>query len=163
MQNRIKANTGSIKKILVVCTGNACRSPMAEAFLKKYLRPEDGFVVLSAGVSAISGLTPTGLAVEVMKEEQIDILPYRTKPFSRAFAQASDIILVMSGVHRDFILNEMPEANDKVFLYNEFAGIPKVNNDIEDPIGQSLSVYRSVRDQIKQATEAIVNRIRSGL
>ena len=153
----------SIKKILVVCTGNACRSPMAEGFLKKYLKTEEGFVVLSAGMSATDGFMPTNEAVEVMSENDIDISFYRTKPFSKAFAQSADIILVMSGVHKDFILNMMPEAKDKVFLYNEFAGIKGGSEDIEDPIGQPLSTYKVVRDRIKQATEAIAKRIRGGL
>ncbi len=153
----------SIKKILVVCTGNACRSPMAEGFLKKYLKMEEGFVVLSAGMSATDGFMPTNEAVEVMSENDIDISFYRTKPFSKAFAQSADIILVMSGVHKDFILNMMPEAKDKVFLYNEFAGIKGGSEDIEDPIGQPLSTYKVVRDRIKQATEAIAKRIRGGL
>jgi len=153
----------SIKKILVVCTGNACRSPMAEGFLKKYLKTEEGFVVLSAGMSATDGFMPTNEAVEVMSENGIDISFYRTKPFSKAFVQFADIILVMSGVHKDFILNMMPEAKDKVFLYNEFAGIKGGNEDIEDPIGQPLSTYRVVRDRIKQATEAVAKRIRGGL
>ena len=152
----------SIKKILVVCTGNACRSPMAEGFLKKYLRMEEGFVVLSAGMSAMDGFMPTNEAVEVMSENDIDISFYRTKPFSKAFEQSADIILVMSGAHKGLILNMMPEAKDKVFLYNEFAGIKGGNEDIEDPIGQPLSTYRVVRDCIKQATKAIVKRIRGG-
>lgn len=150
-----------IKKILVVCTGNACRSPMAEGFLKKQLNPEEGFVILSEGISAADGLMPTDYAVEVMSEEHINISSYRTKPFSMDFARAADVILVMSKVHKDFILDIMPEIKDKIFLYNEFAGIKSGNEDIEDPIGQPLSTYRSVRDHIKQATEAIVRRIRS--
>jgi protein-tyrosine-phosphatase len=148
-----------IKKILVVCTGNACRSPMAEGFLKKHLKPEDNFVVLSAGISAIDGIMPTDAAIKVMLEKNIDISFYRTKPFSKAFANIADIVLVMSNMHKDFILNIMPDIKDKVFLYNEFAGIGNGKKDIDDPIGQPLETYRSVRDQIKQATEAIVGKL----
>jgi protein-tyrosine-phosphatase len=148
-----------IKKILVVCTGNACRSPMAEGFLKKHLKGENGFEIISAGTAAICGFNPTPEAVEVMREEGIDISRYISTPFSLPLAEAVDIILVMSQRHKDFILHNTPALKDKVFLYRDFAGITDQNKDIVDPIGQPLSTYKTVRDQIKQATEAIVRKL----
>ena len=153
----------SIKKILVVCTGNACRSPMAEGFLKKSLKSEDGFEIVSVGITAVSGFQPTKEAIEAMKEEGIDISSYASKPFTNNVAQSADIILVMSEVHKNFILHNIPDLRNKVFLYKEFADIPDQDKSIMDPIGQPLSTYRVVRDQIKQATETIISRIRSGL
>jgi protein-tyrosine-phosphatase len=151
----------NIKKILVVCTGNACRSPMAEGFLKKHLKTEDGFEIVSAGISAVEGFRPTPNAIEVMNEESIDISSYSTKPFSKDPANNFDIILVMSNYHKDFILNLMPDEKDKVFTYMEFAGIRDGDHEIADPIGQPLSAYRTARDQIKQATEKIVQKLKS--
>jgi protein-tyrosine-phosphatase len=153
----------NIKKILVICTGNICRSPMAEGFLKKGLKSKDGFEVISCGTSAIDGLHPTKEAIQAMEEEGIDISHYISRPFSNYIAGSADIILVMSQAHKDFILHAIPGLKAKVFLYNEFAGITCKGNDIMDPIGQPLSTYRIVLDQIKQATVAIINRIRSGL
>ncbi|NQT95967.1 MAG: low molecular weight protein arginine phosphatase [Candidatus Omnitrophica bacterium] len=149
----------AIKRILVVCTGNACRSPMAEGFLKQYLKPENGFEVISAGISAIAGLVPTPEAVEVMKEEDIDISSYSSNPFSEEFAKAADIILVMSKMHKELISERLPEARDKVCLYKEFAKIEDKNG-VDDPIGQSIAVYRRVRDEIRKATLKIVEKIK---
>ena len=152
-----------VKKILVVCTGNACRSPMAEGFLKERLKQEHDFVVLSAGISAVDGLAPTDAAIQVMKEDGIDISSYSTKSFSKVFANAADLVLVMSRAHKEFILNKMPGLKNKVFLYTEFANTTNSPGDIDDPIGQPISMYRHVRDQIKAASKEIAGKIRGGL
>jgi len=152
-----------IKKILVVCTGNVCRSPIAEGFLKKDLRPEDDFEIISAGISALSGLPPTPAAIEVMDEEDIDISPYRSTPLSKYYAEAADLILVMSTIQKEFIMQAMPEIKDKIHLYKEFSGIEGGEKEIIDPIGQPISVYRQVRDEIKKASIEISRKIKGGL
>jgi protein-tyrosine-phosphatase len=150
---------GGIKKILVVCTGNACRSPMAEGFLKKYLKAEDGFEIISAGISAAGGSSPTNEAVEAMKAECIDISGYVSRSFSADLGRSADIILVMSEMHKNFIINNNPDLRDKVFLYKEFSEIVCQDKNIDDPVGQPLLIYEAIRDQIKQATEAIVRKL----
>jgi len=149
----------NIKKILVVCTGNACRSPMAEGFLKKHLKPEDGFEIISAGVSAADGMFPTPDAVDVMEEEGINISSYRASFFNKEFANAADLILVMADIHKRAILQALPELKEKVYLYMEFAGLNS-GASIDDPIGQPISVYRRVRDEINMATEEIVRKLK---
>lgn len=144
---------------MVVCTGNACRSPMAEGFLREYLKPEKGFEIISSGISAIKGVLPTSEAVKVMQEEGIDISSYGSTPFSDEEAQGCDIILVMAKMHRDFILRNMPALAGKIFLYKYFSGIDVENKDIIDPIGQPLSTYKAVRDEIKLASKAIVGKL----
>lgn len=152
-----------IKKILVVCTGNACRSPIAEAFLRKYLKPEEDFEIISTGISALSGLAPTPEAIEAMEEKGIDISLYMSTPFSKEFAKKADIILVMGNIHKAFILEVLPEVKDKIHFYKEFAGIEDSEKEILDPIGQPISVYRKVRDEIKKASIEIAHKIKGGL
>lgn len=152
---------GNIKKILIICTGNACRSPIAEGFLKKYLKTEDDFEIVSAGISAIDGLAPTPAAIQVMNEQDIDISVYSSTAFSTALAKKADLILVMSDLHKDFIKRKVSGIDKKVFLYKEFAGAVDADKNIPDPIGQPIAVYRSVRDQIRDLTQKIIRRIRS--
>lgn len=150
-----------IKKILVVCTGNSCRSPMAEGFLKKYLGPEGDFEIISVGTSVeTGGFRPTPEAIEVMKEAGIDISTYVNKPFLEILAKVADLILVMAGIHKEFILEKLPEVKDKLYLFKEFAGGADSDRDITDPIGQTIAVYRSVREEIKKASLEIVRRIK---
>ncbi len=148
-----------IKKILVVCTGNACRSPMAEGFLRKELSQNEGFIVKSAGISAVDGMKSTPYAVDVMKDEGIDISGYLSSVLSKEFAKAADIILVMTKTHKDIIVDIMPDVKDKTSLYNEFANLDN-NADIEDPIGKPLLVYKDVCNKIKKASQQIVKKLK---
>ncbi len=150
-----------MKKILVLCTGNACRSPMAEGFLKRHLQAKDGFEITSAGIYAADGQPPTPTAVEVMNEQDIDISAYLSTAFYGGLAETADLILVMSQMHKDFILREVVGIDKKVLLYKEFAGAIGPDNNIADPIGQPVMVYRSVRDEICELTQAIVKKIKS--
>jgi protein-tyrosine-phosphatase len=151
-----------ITNIIVVCTGNACRSPMAEGFLKKYLSDSSRHIISSAGISAMDGFTPTPAAVQVMQEHLIDISCFRSTNFSRRLAESSDIILVMAKYHRDFIVENMPDMQDKTFLYKEFADIEEEPQDIQDPIGQPVEVYRAVCNEIKAASKKIAEKILRG-
>ena len=149
----------NIKKILVVCTGNACRSPMAEGFLRKELSQNEGFIVKSAGISAADGMKPTPYAVDVMKDEGIDISGYLSSVLSKEFAKAADVILVMTKAHKDIIVDIMPDVKDKTSLYNEFANLDN-NTDVEDPIGKPLLVYKDVCNKIKKASQQIVKKLK---
>ena len=151
----------NIKKILVVCTGNACRSPMAEGFLRKDLHQNEGFIVKSAGISAVDGMKPTPYAVDVMKDEGIDISGYLSSALSEQFAKAADIILVMTKTHKDIITDIMPDLKSKVFLYNEFAELDN-GADIEDPIGRPLLLDKDVCNKIKKASQQIIERLKGG-
>lgn len=151
----------SKKTVLFVCTGNSCRSVMAEALLKKKLKEKNrsDVEVLSAGVMLTGGLAPTYETQEVLRKEGIDVSTHRSQGISKEMVKKSDLILVMEKAQGDRILQIAPEIKNRVFLLKEFAKIKDSRPDIEDPIGKSLDFYEKTSLIIKNAIERIVEII----
>ncbi|PKM82199.1 MAG: low molecular weight protein arginine phosphatase [Firmicutes bacterium HGW-Firmicutes-14] len=148
-------------KIVFVCTGNTCRSPMAEALARKWCSlnvPERGDIrVMSAGLAALAGSPVSSPALEVMKNEGISLTGHRARRFSEELARDSDLILTMSGSHKKTLVKMFPEAAEKIFTLREFAG--EGNTDIADPFGQSAAVYWSCAVEIKELIDKIFHKI----
>ena len=142
-----KANS-PVKKVLVVCTGNTCRSPMAAGWLNQKLAGK-GWVAESAGVAAWGGDGASPEAVEVMREIGVDISAHRNRKLTRALVDEAAIILAMTDGHRREIERRFPEAAAKVRLVKSFGAAPA--EDVADPFGASADVYRHVRDELVQA------------
>ena len=143
-----------IKKILLVCTGNSCRSVMAWGLLKKLLEEKGDYQIKTAGTAAMEGMLPTAEAIQVMADEDIDISGHLSRFLSQTMIDESDLILVMERRHKEHILKRRPRAQNKVHLLSEYGRIHQedklVDPDIPDPIGKSLDFYRSVFEIIKE-------------
>jgi len=140
-------------KILFVCSGNTCRSPMAQALARRMLEEMPGapeVEVASAGIAAGNG-GPSANAVEAMAEMGIDISGHRQRGLSRSDVQSAGLILTMTDSHKNYVLNLYPWAAGKVFTLGEYAGEETA---VEDPFLQPLEAYR----RCSQALARLVRR-----
>ena len=144
-----------MKKLIFVCTGNTCRSPMAEGPLKHLLGPECGWEISSAGVCAGNGFPASSNSVAAMREKGIDIAGHRSTHLSIEQIETADLLVTMTRGHRDAIVAIAPECAGKVFLLKSF-GIAQSPTDIYDPVGEALEVYRRVRDEIDAALPDLI-------
>ena len=145
--------------ILFVCTGNTCRSPMAEGLLKK-LWPQgqgDDTKIDSAGTSALPGLHPTSLTQKIMKEKGVDISCHESKSLNQKIVEEADLILVMEKVHKNKVLDLSSLAEGKVFLLKEFA--LGVKEEILDPMGGSEESYRECVREIEKSIEGVMEKL----
>lgn len=132
--------------LLLVCTGNTCRSPMAEALAKKVLKDQPGVEVGSAGVYAGNGQPASGEAVQAMKTIGLNLSGHRSRALTAEMIEKVDQIYTMTESHRQAVLAQAPHAVDKVQRLD-----PKA--DISDPIGGSLEIYQDTAEQIQRALE----------
>ncbi len=146
-----------MKTILFVCTGNVCRSPMAEGLFRHVTRGRSDYTVLSAGVGAMDGLPPSDHAVRALRELGIDISKQRSRMLTADLVNRADYIFGMTHSHVDAIIMMYPNAAEKTFLLREFdETLESYENDISDPIGGSYDVYVSCRDQVEQGIASIL-------
>jgi len=146
----------NIKRILIVCTGNSCRSVMAMGYLRKRLKDlGKDIVVESAGTAALPGLGPSKDAVMAMGDIGVDISGHMSTQLSKEMIKKADIILVMEPIHKDEILRLAPEHIDKVFYFREF-DTSADEYSVPDPIGMGSGFYKNVLDVIKKSTEGFL-------
>jgi len=151
-------------QILFVCTGNICRSPMAEALLKQRLNPKfrKRVRIVSAGTHALEGLPTTMKAQSAAAQFNVDLSSHRSQPLTPWLISHSDLILAMEPEHVEMIRQLDPTSGPRTFLIAEF-GLPSDSlegfYEIMDPISGDESVYRRVYQELAEETDRILPSI----
>lgn len=147
------------KKILFVCTGNSCRSVMAEGWMEHLLKEKgrSDVQVLSAGTSPLPGSPPTRETVEVMAEEGIDVSGHLSQALTREVVLHADAVFCMEDFHKEMVLMLVPQAASKVHLLKTFQSpVKQADPNIPDPIGRPKEVYEVCRRTIREALERVM-------
>ncbi len=147
-----------MKNIIFVCTGNSCRSVMAEGLFKRAIagRPKE-YTVSSAGVAAYDGYPSTLETIRAMAAEGVDISGHQSRRLTRDMVERADKIYVMEKMHREMIVNFWPQSSGKVHLLTDFSEDEKNKGlDVPDPIRQSDEFYRQTLQMIDGCIRNIV-------
>ncbi|MEO0447840.1 MAG: low molecular weight protein arginine phosphatase [Verrucomicrobiota bacterium] len=134
-------------QVLFICTGNVCRSPMAEGLFCSMIDEKEDIRVLSAGINAGHGHPPSQYSVEVLQDEGLDISAQRSQQLTPELVDSSTHIFTMALTHKLAIEGYFPAAAEKTFLLRELSEevpqdlVLQGALDVPDPIGQDLHAY----------------------
>ncbi|MFP4460021.1 MAG: hypothetical protein ACLFSQ_10590 [Candidatus Zixiibacteriota bacterium] len=150
-------------KILFVCSGNICRSPLAEGLLKYYIinsdiLNENDFKISSAGTLDIGQMPVSEKSATVASEYGAEINAHISKHIDRESAEEAEKIIVMSKKHKDYIENAFPSSAGKIEFLSNF-GNPSSNKNIPDPIGEDLDYYRKIGKIIEDHIRHLVSNL----
>jgi glycine hydroxymethyltransferase len=152
-----------VKSVLFVCTGNICRSPIAEGLFRRLLGNRKDIEVASAGVHAVRGQPPSLYAVQVCEEEGVDISGLRSQPLTAALVDRATHIFAMTGAHLETIEMLFPQGAEKSFLLREFEQPgTTVWRDVPDPIGLGREVYEDCARIVKNALPSVLTFVEQG-
>lgn len=148
-------------KIMFICTGNICRSAMAEGMMKKIIQEKGKDIyVCSAGIYAETGEYATYNAIEAARNYDVNIALHRATNVRDSNIKEMDLILCATKSHKQTILYAYPELQGKVYTIKEYAGIDRegIDVDISDPWGYNLEVYNKCASEIYECLEKVCDR-----
>src|SRR5438477_6012358 len=147
----------SVKSVLFVCTGDICRSPIAEGLFGRLIGNRKDIEIASAGVHAVRGQPPSLYAVQVCEAEGVDISQLRSQPLTSSLVEKATHIFAMTGAHLETIHLLFPHGAEKSYLLREFEEPgTTVWRDVPDPIGLGRDVYEVCARTIKNTLPSVL-------
>lgn len=146
-------------KVLFVCTGNTCRSPMAQALLTKLWAEEnrdEKIMVMSAGLFTSDDMPASAEAIQVMQEQGIDISEHKSKQLNEEIIKQANLILTMTDAHRRAVIDKFPNYESLVYTLTEYMNY---TGDIVDPYGRGVSAYYETAAQLKELMAELVKML----
>lgn len=149
------------KSILFVCTGNTCRSPLAEGLFRAAVAGRDDFEVASAGLTAYPGSPMSPESEALLRERGIEMNDFASQPVSPELIERATHVFAMTKAHLEALTEMFPEDEDKLFLVCEFSDIPGVGiaGDVPDPIGAGPDAYVRTAETFDRAIPTLIEFI----
>ncbi|MDO4269981.1 MAG: low molecular weight protein arginine phosphatase [Eubacteriales bacterium] len=141
-----------MNEIIFICTGNTCRSPMAEGLFRSHGGEEKtGLTAVSAGLFTQDGLPASQNAQTAAKELGADLSRHRSRLLTPEMARGAKYLVCMTGAHYDTLCERFPDCRDKIFTL--------LPTDISDPFGGDLETYRRAAAEIDRAAKSVITQL----
>lgn len=144
-----------MRRILFVCTGNTCRSPLAEHLLKAMA--EDRYEVKSAGIAAFDGDQASQQVHHVLEEKGI-VIQHQAQSVTPELIDWADLVLTMTKQHEQILQARFPEQEGKIVALKAYVTDEETNLDVTDPFGGSVEVYRKTRDELEELLKKFLEK-----
>jgi len=144
---------------MFICTGNICRSAMAQAYMQKKLydlKKENEYIISSCGTNATQGQCATYNAIESMKKYDVDLTNHRATSIENSNILDYDLIIVLTYRHKTLVLQIYPSLNGKIFTLKEYVNDKEIYKDIDDPYGLDSTVYNATAKDIVENIDKLL-------